>query len=514
MSLSQGNFEFLTNSFMADLFANFSLGLNVAFTSINLLYCFLGVFVGTLIGVLPGIGPAGTISLLLPITYGISPVSAIIMLAGIYYGSQYGGSTTSILVNIPGEAASVVTCLDGYEMARQGRAGPALGIAAFGSFIAGTVGVIILMFVAEPLTAVALKFGPPEFFSLMVLALSISTYLAHGPTIKAMIMVFLGFSLSQIGLDMITTQARFTFGIIDLEDGVGLVPLVMGLFGVSEVLVNLEASVNLEVFKEKIKGILPNLRDWKDSLGAIIRGTFLGFFLGVLPGGGAVVSSFVSYAVEKKISKRPEKFGKGAIEGVAGPESANNSATSGAFIPLFTLGIPANAVMALLLGALMIHGLQPGPLLVKEHPEIFWGTIMSMYIGNIMLLILNLPLIGLWVKLLKVPYRILFPLILFFCLVGSYSINNSTFDMVTMLIFGIGGYLFKKSKYEPAPLVLAFILGPMVENSFRQALITSRGDFSIFLTRPISALSLFIASLILLSSVFLKRRSEVMAKIA
>jgi putative tricarboxylic transport membrane protein len=494
---------------MINLLENFALGFNVAFATTNLLFCFIGVFIGTLIGVLPGIGPAGAISLLLPVTYGISPVSSIIMLAGIYYGAMYGGSTTSILINIPGEAASVVTCLDGYEMARQGRAGPALGIAAFGSFIAGTVGIIILMFVAEPLTAVALKFGPPEFFSLMILALTISTYLAHGSMLKAIIMVTLGFSLSQIGLDMITTQARFTFGIIDLEDGVGLIPLVMGLFGISEVLVNLEESVDLEIFKEKIKGILPNLKDWKDSIGAIIRGTFLGFFLGMLPGGGAVVSSFVSYAVEKKLSKHPEKFGTGIIEGVAGPEAANNSATSGAFIPLFTLGIPANAVMALLLGAFMIHGFQPGPLLIKEHPEIFWGTVMSMYAGNIMLIILNVPLIGLWVKLLKVPYRILFPLILFFCMVSSYSINNSTFDMITMLIFGITGYFFKKLKYEPAPLVLAFILGPMIENSFRQALITSRGDFLIFLSSPISALSLIIAFLILSSSVFLKGRKVI-----
>jgi putative tricarboxylic transport membrane protein len=491
---------------MTGFFENFTLGFHVAFTTVNLFYCFSGVFIGTLIGVLPGIGPAGTIALLLPVTYGIHPVSAIIMLAGIYYGSQYGGSTTSILVNIPGEAASVVTCIDGYEMARQGRAGPALGIAAFGSFIAGTIGVIVLMFVAEPLTAVALQFGPPEFFSLMILALTISTYLAHGSTIKALIMATLGFCLSQIGLDVITTQRRFTFGFLDLEDGVGLVPLVMGLFGISEVLLNLEESADLEIFKEKIKGILPNVQDWKDSIGAIFRGTFFGFFLGILPGGGAVVSSFVSYAVEKKISKYPERFGTGVIEGVAGPEAANNSATCGAFIPLFTLGIPANAVMALLLGALMIHGLQPGPLLIKQHPEIFWGTVLSMYIGNVMLLFLNLPLIGLWVKLLKVPYRILFPLIIFFCMIGSYSINNSTFDMMIMLVFGIMGYFLRKAQYEAAPLVLAFILGPMIENSFRQALITSGGDFSTFITRPISAVGLGVAALILLSSIVWKKR--------
>jgi len=497
---------------MAGFLDNILLGFHISFSAINLLYCFTGVFIGTLIGVLPGIGPAGTISLLLPITFGINPVSAIIMLAGIYYGSQYGGSTTSILVNIPGESSSVVTCLDGYQMARQGRAGAALGIAAFGSFIAGTIGILILMFLAEPLSTVALKFGPPEYFSLMILAITILTYLAHGSMIKAIIMAAFGISLSQIGLDIVTGQTRFTFGIMDLEDGVGLIPLVMGLFGIGEVLVNLEESVDLEIFKEKIKGLLPNLKDWMDSIGAIIRGTFLGFFLGVLPGGGAIISSFVSYAMEKRISKHPEKFGKGVIEGVAGPEAANNSAIAGAFIPLFTLGIPSNAVMALLLGALMIHGLQPGPLLLKQRPEIFWGTVMSMYIGNVMLLILNLPLIGLWVKILKVPYRILFPLILFFCIVGSYSINNSTFDVFMMLIFGIVGYLFRKFNYEPAPLVLAFILGPMLENALRQSLLISGGDFSIFISRPISVTSLTIAFILLLTAIFWKKHRWVLAR--
>lgn len=498
---------------MTGFLENFSLGFNIAFSATNLLYCFLGVFIGTLIGVLPGIGPAGTISLLLPITFGINPVSSIIMLAGIYYGSQYGGSTTSILVNIPGEAASVVTCLDGYKMARQGRAGPALGIAAFGSFIAGTVGIIILMFLADPLSGFAIKFGPPEYFSLMILALTILTYLAQGSMIKAIIMATLGVSLSQIGMDIVTGHTRFTFGITELEDGVGLIPVVMGLFGIAEVLKNLEKSMDIEIFKTKIKSLLPNLKDWLDSIGAIIRGTFLGFFLGVLPGGGAVVASFVSYAVEKRVSKHPEKFGTGVIEGVAGPESANNSATSGAFIPLFTLGIPANAVMALLLGALMLHGLMPGPLLIKQNPEIFWGTVMSMYVGNVLLLVLNLPLIGLWVKLLKVPYRILFPLILFCCVIGSYSINNSAFDVVVMLIFGIIGYLFRKFGYEPAPLIMAFILGPMLENSLRQSLLMSMGNFSIFFIRPISATSLTITLLLVLSSIFLRKPRQVIAKI-
>lgn len=494
---------------MPGFLENISLGYQVAFSAVNLFYCFLGVFIGTLIGVLPGIGPAGTISLLLPITFGVNPVSAIIMLAGIYYGSQYGGSTTSILVNIPGEAASVVTCLDGYKMARQGRAGPALGIAAFGSFIAGTVGIIILMLLAEPLSSVALKFGPPEYFSLMILALTILTYLAHGSMIKAVIMAVLGVGLSQIGLDIVTGQARFTFGITDLEDGVGLIPLVMGLFGVGEVLTNLEEAGDFEIFKGEIKGLLPNLRDWLDSAGAIIRGTFLGFLLGVLPGGGVVISSFVSYEVEKRLSKHPEKFGTGAIEGVAGPEAANNAASSGAFIPLFALGIPSNAVMALLLGALMIHGLQPGPLLIGQRPEIFWGTIISMYIGNVMLLVLNLPLIGLCVKLIKVPYRFLFPSILFFCMIGSYSINNSIFDVFVMLLFGIVGYVSRKFQYESAPLVMAFILGPMLENSLRQSLLMSMGDFSIFFTRAISVSCLLMAIALLLLPIFFRTREKI-----
>ena len=497
---------------MIGFFENFSIGFAVAFTAVNISYCFVGVLIGTLIGVLPGIGPCGAISLLLPITFGIDPVSAIIMLAGIYYGSQYGGSTTAILVNIPGEAASVVTCLDGYSMALKGRAGPALGIAAFGSFIAGTFGLIALMFLAEMLAGVAIGFGPPEYFSLMILALTILTYLAHGSMLKALIMAILGISLSQIGLDIVTGQARFTFGFINLQDGLGLVPVVMGLFGVGEVLSNLEQSEDFEVFKEKIKGLLPTLKDWKDSIGSIFRGTLLGFFLGILPGGGAIVSSFVSYSVEKRVSKHPENFGAGAIEGVAGPESANNAATSGAFIPLLTLGIPSNAVMALLLGALMMHGVQPGPLLITQHPDIFWGTIVSMYAGNVLLLILNLPLIGLWVKVLKVPYRILFPLILFFCIIGSYSINNSTFDVFVMLIFGIIGYLFKKLEYEPAPLIMAFILGPMLENSLRQSLLLSQGNYSIFFGRPLSASCLILAILLLASSSVFAKYRKIMAK--
>lgn len=491
---------------------NISLGYHVAFSAMNLLYCFVGVFMGTLIGVLPGIGPAGTIALLLPVTYGMDATSAIIMISGIYYGSQYGGSTTSILVNIPGEASSIVTCLDGYQMARQGRAGAALGISAFGSFIAGTIGVILLMVLVQPLSELAINFGPPEYFSLMILSLTVLTYLARGSMIKAIIMATLGFAISQVGVDLVTGHTRFVFGIPHLEDGVRLVPLVMGLFGISEILQNLEESGRVEVFKTKIKGLLPNLNDWKDSIGAIIRGTFIGFFLGTLPGGGAIISSFVSYAVEKKVSKHPEKFGTGIIQGVAGPEAANNAAVSSAYIPLFSLGIPANAVLALLMGALMIHGLVPGPFLMKKNPEIFWGTIMSMYIGNVLLVVLNLPLIGIWVRLLRVPYRILFPFILFFCLIGSYSINNSTFDILMMVIFGIIGYFLKKLKYEAAPLVMTFILGPILEYSLRQSLLRSQGSFLIFINSPISVTCLLLAAALFLSGILWGKKREMIAR--
>jgi len=484
---------------------NIALGFSIGLTPANLLYCLVGVVLGTLVGVLPGIGPTGTISLLLPVTFGINPVSAIIMIAGIYYGSQYGGSTTSILVNIPGEAASVVTCMDGYQMAKQGRAGPALGIAAIGSFFAGTVGVVFLMLLAEPLSEVAIKFGPPEYFSLMILAITILSFIGQGSMAKAMIMATMGLALSQVGIEMVTGQSRFTFGIDYLEDGIGLVPLVMGLFGISEVLTNLDESETLEVFTTKIKNIFPSLKDLADSAMAVIRGTVLGIFLGILPGGGAVVSSFVSYAVEKKVSKHPEKFGNGAIEGVAGPESANNAASSGGFIPLFALGIPSNVIMALLLGALMTHGVMPGPLLIKQHADIFWGTVASMYIGNVMLVILNLPMVGLWVKLLKVPYSILFPFILFFCVIGAYSINNSVFDIFTMIVFGVVGYILRKFKYELAPLVMAFILGPMLENSLRQSLLISMGSFTIFLTRPLSALCLIVSVALLIWPMLFKR---------
>ncbi len=487
-------------------------GFQIVLQPINFLYCFIGVFVGTLVGVLPGIGPVGAMAILLPSTFGVSPVAAVIMLAGIYYGAQYGGSTTSILVNIPGEASSVVTCLDGYQMARQGRAGPALGISAFGSFIGGTFSIIALMLLVFPLSEAALKFGPAEYFALMCLGMTIVVYLAKGSVIKGVVMVVLGLSLGCVGTD-ITGKSRFTFGIQELSDGIDLVPLVMGLFGISEVLTNIEKPLATRtLFKTKMKNLFPNLQDWKRSIGPILRGSVLGFFLGILPGGGAILASFVSYSTEKRISKHPEEFGKGAIEGVAGPETANNAASGGAFIPLLALGIPPNSVMALLLAALLIHGVTPGAFLVQKHPEIFWGTLASMYIGNGMLLLLNLPLIGLWVKVLKVPYQILFPLILLFTLIGSYSVNGAPFDLILMVIFGVVGYILRKFEYEEAPLVLAFILGPILETAFRQSLIISSGRLSIFLTKPISLIALLLTVALLASngvSFFRKARGKV-----
>ena len=499
-----------------DLWQQVSLGFQVALDPANFLLCFVGVLLGTLVGVLPGLGPAASISLLLPLTFKITPTGAIIMLAGIYYGAMYGGSTTSILVNLPGEAASVVTCLDGYQLARRGRAGPALGMAAFGSFIAGTLSIVGLMLLAPPLVKVALKFGPPEYFSLMILGVMMVIYLASGSILKALIMAFFGFLLSTIGQDMVTGSLRFTLGIFELSDGIGIVPVIMGLFGIGEVLANLEthSETRKDVYEGKISGLLPTLQDWIASKGAILRGSLIGFFLGVLPGGGALIASFVSYAIEKKVSRHPEKFGKGAIEGVAGPESANNAACGGAFIPLLTLGIPANAVMAVLLGALMIHNIIPGPFLMEKHPDLFWGTICSMYIGNAMLLVLNLPLIGLWVKVLKLPYPLLFPLILLVCLIGAYSLNGSLVEMVIMVLFGIIGYLLKKFGYEAAPLVLALVLGNMLEPALRRSLIMSNGSFKIFFTRPISLFLLVVTAIFVVSPLILKwmgKRRPVMA---
>jgi putative tricarboxylic transport membrane protein len=467
-----------------------------------LFYCFVGVFIGTLVGVLPGIGPIGAMSILLPSTYGISPASSVIMLAGIYYGAMYGGSTTSILVNIPGEAASVVTCLDGYQMARQGRAGPALGISAMGSFIGGTFAIVALMFLSFPLADVAVKFGAPEFFSVMVLAMTLLTYLASGSTLNAMLMIVVGLILGCVGMDPIAGIPRFAFGSTTLLDGVGLVPVAMGLFGISEVLTNVGVVQERSILDAKIKNLLPNLQDWKRSIGPIWRGSIMGFLLGILPGGGAVTSTFLSYTAEKKLSKNPEEFGKGAIEGVAGPETANNAAAGGSFVTMMALGIPPNAIMAILLAALIVHGVTPGPLLMSQHPEIFWGVIASMYVGNIMLVILNLPLIGLWVKILKVPYRMLMPLILLCCLIGAYSTGNNAMDVVIMIIFGVVGYVLRKAGYELAPLILALVLGPLMETNFRNSLTLSDGSLLIFLTRPISVSFLAISALLLLSTGF------------
>ena len=497
-----------------DLADNLMTGFSVAFQPHNIFFCFIGVLIGTLIGVLPGIGPVGAMSILLPITFGISPVTAIIMLSGIYYGAQYGGSTTSILVGIPGEAASVVTMLDGHQMALQGRAGPALGIAAFGSFIAGTIGIIGLMLLAPPLASIALRFGPPEYFTLMIMGLVILTYLAQKSMAKSLMMAGVGVLAGVVGLDTMTGLPRFTFGVSDLLDGIGIAPLAMGLFGVSEILLNVEKTIKQGVVVSQVKNLLPSRQDWKESFAPIMRGSFLGFLLGILPGGGAVLSSFISYGTEKRISKTPEKFGHGAIAGVAGPEAANNAAAQAAFIPLLTLGIPANAVMGILLGALMIHGITPGPLMIQKNPELFWGTVTSMYIGNAMLLVLNLPLIGLWVRLLRVRYAVLFPLILFIALIGAYVINGSEMDLYLMLFFGVVGYLMRKFDYEPAPLILAYVLSPILEDSLRQSLIISGGSMGIFVSRPIAAGFLFVAALLLISAVLpaiRKKRNALLA---
>ena len=488
---------------------NLLFGLGVVFQPQILAFCFVGCVVGTLVGVLPGLGPIATISILLPASLVLGPVGGMVMLAGIYYGAMYGGSTTSILLNIPGEAASVVTCLDGYQMARKGRAGPALGISAFGSFIAGTGSVIGLMLIAPPLAEATLAFGPPEYFSLIICGLTLVTFLAKGAMWKALLMAAVGVFLSTIGTDELLGTPRFTFDIPEMVDGLGLAPVAMGLFGISEVLTNLEQSMGISIYETKIKNILPNLKDWGDSIWAIVRGTIIGFFIGLLPGGGALLSSFTSYAVEKKLSKHPEDFGTGMIQGVAGPESANNAATGSTFIPLLTLGIPPNATMAIMFGALMMYGLQPGPLLIKEHPQVFWGLIASMYVGNVMLIALNLPLIGLWIKILKIPYPILFPLILMFCLVGAYSLNNSVTEVLIMCVCGIVGYLLRKFGYEAAPLILGLVLGIRLETSLRRSLLLEKGDLTIFFRRPISAVLLCVAILLIIMPLIPRLGKEV-----
>jgi len=481
-----------------EIFSNLALGLSVAASLENIFYCFLGCLLGTLIGVLPGIGPLATIAMLLPITYKMTdPTTALIMLAGIYYGAQYGGSTTAILVNLPGETSSVVTTLDGYQMARQGRAGPALATAAIGSFFAGTVATIMIAGFAPPLAEVAFKFGPAEYFSLMVLGLIAAVVLAHGSIIKALAMVVLGLLLGMIGTDVNSGVARFSFDVPELTDGIEFAAVAMGMFGFGEIIANLEQKEKREVFTNSVGKLMPSGEDFRRMAFPIVRGTAVGCFLGILPGGGAVLSSFSAYAIEKKLHKNPELFGKGAIEGVAGPESANNAGSQASFIPMLTLGIPTNAVMALMVAGMMIHNIQPGPQVMNSNPNLFWGLIASMWIGNLMLLILNLPLVGLWVRLLTIPYRVLYPAILMFCCIGAYSMNNNVFDVYMTIPFAILGYTFKKLDCEPAPLLLGFVLGKLMEEYLRRAMTISRGDPTVFVTRPLSATMLGIAVVLL-----------------
>ena len=492
------------------LLANLALGLGVALSWQNLLYCLAGCLLGTLIGVLPGIGPVTTIAMLLPLTFTLPPISALIMLAGIYYGAQYGGSTTAILVNIPGESSAVVTCLDGYQMARQGRAGPALGIAALGSFFAGTVATFIIAIAAPPLAEVALKFGPAEYFALMTTGLILAVVLARGSVIKAIAMVLLGLLLGLVGTDVNSGTQRFSFGVSELSDGIGFVAVAMGMFGFTEIIRNLEMKEHRESFAGKVGSLLPSWEEIKICTPAVLRGTFLGSFLGVLPGGGALLASFAAYTIEKKLSKNKANFGKGAIQGVAAPESANNAGAQTSFIPLLTLGIPSNAIMAMMIGAMMIQGIAPGPQIMTERPQLFWGMIASMWIGNLMLVILNLPLIGMWIKLLEVPYRLMYPAILLFCGVGVYSLQNSAFDVMMTAIFGVFGFVCLKMEAEPAPLMLGFILGPLMEENLRRAMLLSRGDPTVFFQRPISAslLSVAIVMLIIIALPAIRSKRE------
>jgi TctA family transporter len=481
-----------------DLFTNLAHGFGVAMSLQNVAFCLMGVVLGTLIGVLPGIGPVPTIAMLLPFTFTLEPVSALIMLAGIYYGAQYGGSTTAILVNMPGESSSVVTCLDGYQMARQGRAGAALAIAAIGSFIAGSFATVLVAVFAQPLTKVAQSFGAAEYFSLMVFGLIAAVVLAQGSIIKAVAMIFVGLFLGLVGTDVNTGKQRFTFGMPELSDGIGFVPIALGLFGLAEIIHTISRREDRTVLTQPITGLMPTWADFKRALPAIIRGTGVGSILGVLPGGGALLSAFSAYTLEKKISRHPEQFGRGAIEGVAAPESANNAGAQTSFIPLLTLGIPPNPVMALMIGAMMIHGIQPGPQVMLKQPDLFWGLVASMWIGNLMLVVINLPMIGIWVRLLALPYRMLFPAIMLFCCIGVYSLNNSMFEVGLTALFGLIGYFFLKVGCEPAPLLLGFILGPLMEENLRRALLLAHGDATVFFTRPLSLALLLLAAFLLL----------------
>ncbi|MFD2265027.1 tripartite tricarboxylate transporter permease [Lacibacterium aquatile] len=494
-----------------DILDNLWLGLTVAATFQNLLYCLLGVFLGTAIGVLPGLGPVATIAMLLPVTFGLPPETSLIMLAGIYYGAQYGGSTTAILVNLPGEPSSVVTALDGYQMAQKGEAGRALSTAAIGSFIAGTVATILVAVFAPSLTVIALKFGPAEYFSLMVLGLIASIVMAHGSLLRALGIILLGLLLGMVGTDVNSAVQRYSFGIPELSDGINFVVLAMGIFGIGEIVANLEQEGDRTLLTKKVTGLMPTREDWKRTLGPIFRGTALGSVLGILPGGGAALASFGAYSIEKKIAKDPSRFGKGAIEGVAAPEAANNAGAQTSFIPMLTLGLPSNTVMALMIGAMIMQGIQPGPAVMTEQPGLFWGLIVSMWIGNLMLLVLNLPLIGLWVRMISIPYHFLFPIIIVFCAIGVFSVNNNVFDVGLMAVFGVLGYVFRKLEAEPAPMLLAFILGPMMEEFLRRTLLFSRGDPLVLVTRPISASLLAVAAILLLIvvlPVIRKRREE------
>jgi TctA family transporter len=478
-----------------DLFTNLAIGFGTALKLSNLAYAFVGCLLGTLIGVLPGLGPLTTIAMLLPITYALSPDAALIMLAGIYYGAQYGGSTTAIVVNLPGESSSVVTTIDGYQMARNGRAGVALSTAAIGSFFAGCVATLAIAALAQPLASVALQFGPKEYFSLMILGLLLATVLSNGPFIEGVGMILFGTLLSLTGTDVNTGTQRFAFDIPQLFDGLDFVPLAMGIFGFAEIVKNLEPHGERTVMAQKITNMFPTRADFRRMIPAILRGTTLGTCLGVLPGGGATLSSFAAYTVEKKLSKFPEEFGKGAIEGVAGPEAANNAGAQTSFIPLLTLGLPSNVVMALMVGAMTIHNIQPGPQVMTKNPELFWGLIVSMWVGNLMLVILNLPLVGLWVKLLTIPYRYLYPAIMVFCCIGVYSLKNDTFEVYEAALFCIFGYLLIKLQLPPAPMLLGLVLGPQIEENFRRAMLLSRGDATVFFTSPLSGTLLAIAAI-------------------
>jgi putative tricarboxylic transport membrane protein len=482
-----------------DLFANLAFGFSVAFTLQNLVYCFVGVLVGTLIGVLPGIGPLATIAMLLPLTFNVPPVAALIMLAGIYYGAQYGGSTTAILVNLPGETGAVVTCIDGYQMARQGRAGPALAIAAIGSFVAGTIGTLLIALFGPPLAEVALRFGAPEYFSLMLMGLVAAAVLSQGDVVKSLAMVVIGLLLGIVGNDVNTGVPRFTFGLNELSDGIGFVVVAVGVFALGEIVANLGNPEQREVLTSRVTHLFPSRDDLKRSLGPIFRGTALGSFFGILPGTGPAVASLSSYMVERKLAADPSRFGRGAIEGVAGPEAANNADAQCKFIPMLTLGLPASGVMALMLGALTIQGIQPGPQVMTAKPDLFWGLIASMWIGNLMLVVLNLPLIGLWVSMLKVPYRLLFPAIMAFSAIGIFSVNNSSTEVYLAAIFGVLGFVWTKLGFSPTPMLLGFVLGPMMEENLRRAMLMARGDVSVFITRPISLGFIVVTGLILLA---------------